>query len=470
MSIQGSKERTNTRIFALSFVLACSAILTSCPSHDETLVPKNIYTTLDDAGGGSVNIGLSFYPGYEVEFHETDTLFCTTGFVSSLAQPLGSFDITLLYDPSVVAFESVFSLYATLDVAEAAGSLRLRASGMNTGSGDNIELFTITWKAIATGITDVGLQVDSFVNAGGEEIPTTEEYYPTIRILKNLGWLSFKGPGWTDRGNPVAESVFLQIENDPIREYDIDVVFDQSKMTLDETIGVSGVVSEPDGFVTEVIPGSGIINVKGASPSGIGPGDALELFTIHWNTVNYGRPSVMFNVNRCVTTNDVFIKPKADSTAISILGESKRPIVYVWSYPASTTVTEGEYFTTYVYLNLQTYPLLSYGINIHYDAAYLAPDKSVPHTSAVAAGADGFVSAVNPNVSGVIQTGGFDVTGKNPSPDFELLVIYWKALKPCETTNISLNVRDLTTVGTRKIDRIIVTEQNGWPVTVLPAP
>jgi hypothetical protein len=337
---------------------------------------------------------------------------------------------------------------------------------MNMGPGEYIELCTITWKALRTGITDILLNVNGLLTTDGKTIPTTTDYYPTIRILKQLGSFSFDGPNSVDLTKPISEPILLSIENNSIREYDIDIVFDSSKMTLIEDPENFGVECGLYGNIKEVVPGNGIINIKGSSASGIGPGSDLDLFTIKWNTIDSGRPFIFIDINKVVTKDDVYIKPTAPFTYVSIIGNSKRPIVLVWLDLPVSTIAKGEYFITYVYLNLYSYPLYTYGIDIKYDPKYIKPDTSDPHPSSVQAGADGFLAAANPNEPSVIHTAGYEVTGKNPSPDFQLLKIYWKAIEVCASTRIKLKVKGLTTSSQRPIDRINVTEENGWPVTV----
>jgi hypothetical protein len=454
------KEKRNRSITGSIIILAFLILFSSCSiTQNET---QNFA-----ASSVPQNMEIYFYPGNEIEFSDSSShLFGATVVAPSLDSAVSSFDITLRYDSAAIAFKSVFSSYSTLRITESAGTVRLQASDMLINSGDNIEFANITWNVITTGITDVLLEINSLKGKDRKEIPASTNYNPTIRILKRLGSFSFKGPGFVNKGDPLSKSVLLSTEGKKIKEYDIDVLFDASRMVLNDSLGESGVVAGEFGHIDGIIPGDGIVNIRGSYESGIGPGDELEMCTLNWNTILAGRPSIFFIINRVVTTDDIFINPRADSTAVSIIGNSRRPIVYAWIDPPSTTIVKGDYFTTYVYLNMQTYPLTSYGVNIHYDSTYIVPDKSGSHPSSVEAGIDGFVSAANPNNLNVIQVGGFDVSGKAPSPEFQLLKIYWKATDTPGTSQIELEVKDLTTLGARNIDRIMVMQEEGWPVTV----
>jgi hypothetical protein len=113
----------------------------------------------------------------------------------------------------------------------------------------------------------------------------------------------------------------------------------------------------------------------------------------------------------------------------------------VYAYPVVTTASNGSDFTISILVNTGSSFLTSYGISITYDTAHVIIDTAAG-TNGVSAGADGFVTAVNPNTLGTLVISGFDATGKAPSLHFDLLVIHLTAVS-AGSSSFNINVGTL---------------------------
>ena len=121
-------------------------------------------------------------------------------------------------------------------------------------------------------------------------------------------------------------------------------------------------------------------------------------------------------------------KKKGDIPNINDIPKEKQGAGDVWIEPAEQTVTAGSSFTNTVHVNSGSQNLAAYGIKVIYDNKILAVDTEKGNSGAVE-GPDGFVQAVNPNVKNVLTIGGFDVGGKGPAADLNVMTLYWKAIK-----------------------------------------
>jgi len=98
----------------------------------------------------------------------------------------------------------------------------------------------------------------------------------------------------------------------------------------------------------------------------------------------------------------------------------------VWFIPASQRVLVGDTFTTEIHANSGSQNMSAYVFDISYNQAIISPDKSVGNGSIVP-GPDGFVSATNPLIPGILTLSGFDAMEKGPGADLHILTIHWNA-------------------------------------------
>jgi len=121
----------------------------------------------------------------------------------------------------------------------------------------------------------------------------------------------------------------------------------------------------------------------------------------------------------------------------------------VWFEPKVQTVALMANFTTEIHVNSGTQMLAAYGIDITWDIAIIDLDIDAPGSSnGVIVGADGFISATNANVAGVLKTSGFDAMGKDPGSNLHLMTINWTAVSAGET-ELTMDINDLAdqTIG-----------------------
>jgi hypothetical protein len=99
----------------------------------------------------------------------------------------------------------------------------------------------------------------------------------------------------------------------------------------------------------------------------------------------------------------------------------------VWFVPAEEEVTVDSDFTLETHVNTGNQRLAAYAFSISYP-----PDILDVNTDAgingVEAGPEGFLIAVNVSRPGSLNVGGYDINGKGPDNDLNLITIHWKAI------------------------------------------
>jgi hypothetical protein len=132
--------RTNTGIKVMTlFATICFIfLLNACPQPETGSVSRE---KADDENPDKIAACLSFYPGYEMIFHDDAySLFCTTIYIPSSTETIGSFDAVIGFDPALMVFESALSYDSVLCTTEEPGRLEVKASDFELGPADNIEL------------------------------------------------------------------------------------------------------------------------------------------------------------------------------------------------------------------------------------------------------------------------------------------------------------------------------------------
>jgi hypothetical protein len=403
-----------------------------------------------------------FYPSNVIIFHETFGLFCTTLYLNSPVAGVKYFDIELGFDHTVMEYESIYSHNFIVTAPESPGMLQLYASDIASGPVEYLELCTITWKAVKTSITDISLTINRITAPDGMSVKSQDSFSNTVKILEELGTIKIEGEGSIEKRTDFSNILYFDSEDKIIVDYDIDIIYDPRKISLNDTIGDNGIIIGADGFVDSISHDYGKINIKGRNDNGAGPGTDLEFLLMHWHTLDSGRTGISMRNNKIRTLDNVYIKPSIRGISISIFKVSNKPIVDIWFDPETVIVNNDESFITKIMLNTEGYTLAAYGFEVFYDSDVLEPDTS-QGLNGVDAGEDGFIAAVNAGNPGMISIAGFDIAGKPPNPNLELLIIYWKAIGPAASSIITLNVKDMADNGSRTIDQFDV---NDCTVTV----
>jgi hypothetical protein len=431
----------------LALAAICLSLFISCPQPESPALPSKA-------------ISAAIYPSDRVIFKEGYSLFTTTIFVQSSDIAIGSFSISVDFDTSLVQFESVEGVSAVVSPSLSTGRVTISGTNAAIGLGDGLDLATITWKAVATCITELSVS-GSLTSIDGKGFRAEIDYNPTISVFEELGSFSLVGDDQdpdTDnavkKGTPFIETLSFSTGGAIINEYDAYILFDPAKVDLDLSIGSNGLTIAPGIFCDSVSTGYGFVNLHGVSSSGFGPGNDIEMCTAHFNSIDSGIAAFSMYVNKVLTADNRYILPALSSSSMTISGSSNRPVVQVWLDPVSTIQSVGGYFTSRILVDSKGYKISAFGIDIKYDPLVLAPDTTAPHTNAVTEGADGFMPAVNLNNSGIIKTGGFQIEGKGPGSALELLIIYWKAVGTSASSDIKIYVKNLTDPNTYIIDRI----------------
>jgi len=430
---------------------------------------SGLFYACDQPGPGSITPGekgtleleLSFYPGDEVIYNETYSLFCTDVFIPSYDSTITSYSLVFYYDNSILEYESVYNEQSIFSVCESPGSITIRTIDTHIPPGEYLRLCTLTWKARLTGITKVSVEAGYIIDDLDRFMVALGSAAGIVKIEKELGTLFFKGNKNIKEGNDFYNTLYINSEDAIIKEYALDILYDPEKITPDTTIGNNGIITGTDGFIDCVSPGDGVISIKGISKTGTGPGTDLEFFIMNWHAIDSGRVNLRADVYKIVTADNVYIKPTTWSFSFSVYTETK-PVIDVWIEPAGLEVGLNDSFVTSIFLNTEGYVLAAYGINIFYDPDILELDRS--QANGIEAGSDGFLAAANSNNPGVIRTTGFEISGVPPDSRLELLKVYWKAKNITASTDIELVVNTLADVRSLNIDWIGVPE--GCTVTV----
>ena len=95
--------------------------------------------------------------------------------------------------------------------------------------------------------------------------------------------------------------------------------------------------------------------------------------------------------------------------------------------PEIVAVNLNDKFTTYIYVDTGAQEIAAYSLDVLFDSTIIEVNTLVD-SNGVSAGANGFVTAVNPNSPGVLQINGFDAMGTGPGSNLHLVTINWTAV------------------------------------------
>jgi hypothetical protein len=277
--------------------------------------------------------------------------------------------------------------------------------------------------------------------------------------------------------------------------YSFEITFDGAILSVNVSLGSGGVDTDGSGFVTAGNT-PGFIKIAGYDTSGKAPGTNLAVVTIHWTAIGAGTSSLTTVVTDFVALGDYTIigAPNASNGSVIVTGipggvtpppveptpppvEPTEPPVEtpnatpdaeptpiaeatsspgvvqqtVWFSPAGYTANVGDSIVTPIHLDSKGNMVAAYGFKVAYPYDVVHVDTSIG-TSGVKAGSDGFVTAVNANVNGTLAISGFDVEGKGPGTDLDLIRINWKAIAVGSAT-LQLTVATLVDLQTNSLEK-----------------
>jgi hypothetical protein len=95
--------------------------------------------------------------------------------------------------------------------------------------------------------------------------------------------------------------------------------------------------------------------------------------------------------------------------------------------PQSVAVDLNDQFTTEIHVDTGSQNIAAYSVDILFDSNIIIVNTGVG-ANGVSPGSDGFVTAVNASLPGILQINGFDVTGEGPGSNLHLVTINWTAV------------------------------------------
>lgn len=456
------KDNKQNILYTCLMLIIFSFFLTACP-QPVTNPSLDTGTKTDPPTIGEASVEVICYLANEVIFHNFDSpgeenygLFCTTVYITSPAPAIPEdFSFVLDFPGPLIQYESIISQQALLtDVNQDSGPLSVKGTIITPAADKKTTLFTVTWKATATAITEGKLNVISLHDSNGQLLKTASSISIPLTIVEKAGSLSFAGPTSVKKETTFSNTILLDAGGKFIKDYDWEITYDPAKLALIDTEGAPGVQADTDGFLASVTLEPGKIHVTGNNPNGLGPDKDYKFLKLNWSTLTSGRTTISITTHRTETLDNVLIKPEIWPTTISIYKDTNKPIVDVHLDPAALQISKNSTFTTSVIVNTTGanttgYVLATYTIDILYDPTVIELDSTKPFE----AGKDGFYTVGNPNLApGIARVVGFDISGKAPNPQMELFKIHWLAKEVSAASKIRVDVINMSDIRTEPID------------------
>ena len=142
-----------------------------------------------------------------------------------------------------------------------------------------------------------------------------------------------KGPGaiwlvpdkkYAIAGDKFTTEVHLNSGTQTFAAYGLDIFYDIAVITVDYSLGSSGAVAGPDGFITATSSSglNGTIVLSGFDAMGTGPGSDLHILDIHWIAVGPGTTTLDVVINSLVDNQIVQIgNPIAFDGSVTVTGD-----------------------------------------------------------------------------------------------------------------------------------------------------
>ena len=126
--------------------------------------------------------------------------------------------------------------------------------------------------------------------------PTTEPT-PTPDFQAGDVWI-ITGDDYILQSAQFTTEVHVNSGDQKVAAYGITINFDQTILSVNTSIGSSGVTAGPDGFVAAVNTTTpGVIVISGFDTGGKGPGTDLNMFTVNWTAIAAGTSTLSVTVD-----------------------------------------------------------------------------------------------------------------------------------------------------------------------------
>jgi hypothetical protein len=334
--------------------------------------------------------------------------------VNSGNQKVAAYGLEITFDADILAGDSV---EAGADGFVAATNIEpglITTSGFDIagkGPRSDLELLVVNMTATGSGTTQVDITVNRLV----------DENTNTIGIPKGIG------------GTVTVNVPVTPVPTDEPTAVPTD---EPTAVPTDEPTAVP--TDEPTAVPTDeptAVPTDEPTAVPTDEPTAVPTDEPTAVPTDEPTAVPTDEPTA-------VPTDEPTAAPTAEPTAVPKGAGS------VWLDPDNMTVGNGENFTMNVHCHTGSQKLAAYGIDFLYDASVITVNTGVGNNG-VEAGPDGFIAAIN-SPEGQLITSGFDLSGKGPGNELNILKINWTAAG-VGTTDITINVKRFVDPATADI-------------------
>ncbi|MBN2533187.1 MAG: hypothetical protein JXB88_09865 [Spirochaetales bacterium] len=352
---------------------------------------------------------------------------------------------------------------------------RLIFAGYDTSGkavGTDINFVKVHWVAVGPGTSPLDLTIESLIdlvyNTVGTPNPIggqvtviattpTPDPTPTPEPTEYPGPVEGAGNVWfspssqtVNTGDTFTTEIHVNSGYQDIASFSFIIAFDPDIIKVDTSLGNNGAEAGPDGFVSIVNPDTpGILRMTGID-NGSGPGTDLHFHTIHWIAIGEGTTQLDLTIED-LGDNDYNAvgTPNGIDGSVQVTGSGQTSAGDVWIVPDYRLVGPSEECRIDIYLNTGDQVLGAYSLDIEYNEEVIGVNTAIG-TYGVEAGADGFVSAVNPTNPGLLIVAGFSVQGTGPGQNLHLATVYFTALQG-GTSPLTIIVNTLVDLDTNTI-------------------
>ncbi len=280
------------------------------------------------------------------------------------------------------------------------------------------------------------------VTAAPTEAPSPN---PTPGSVPGAGNVWFEPASYSvNTGDKFVTYVHVNTGDQSLAAYGMDIAFVPGVLNVDTSFGDHGVETvDGSGSVVGGTTTPGLLRIGGYDTYGIPPNTNLPLLAIHWVAleagtsalsmsigtladITYGIVGVPNPIDGSVTVYGAIAttEPESTPTPTPVSGPTNGN---VWFSPSSYSANVGDGIVTQIRLDSGNRAVYAYGFTLTFPSQIIVPDTAIGNSS-VEPGADGYVTAVNPNNPGSLVLNGFDISGKGPGTDLDFVRINWKAV------------------------------------------
>ncbi|MBN2440430.1 MAG: hypothetical protein JXJ04_03775 [Spirochaetales bacterium] len=386
--------------------------------------------------------------------------FTTEIHINSGYQKIAAYGFFIYYDKDVVQVDTeqgkngvIEGPYGYIaDVNSLAGELRITGfNSIGTGPGSDLLFLTIYWVAVAPGTTPIEFEVDTLIDNTYYDIGTpvgrdgnvtviattpTPEPSPTPDPTATPEPVEGVGNVWVspssisvDPGDLFTTEIHVNSGNQMVSSYGFEITFNPAIISLNESVGVQGVEESDEGFLSTIKVNPGVLRVSGVD-YGAGPSPDILFLTINWKALASGTSPIDLTVESLTDNRYLNIGTPNDlDGTVTVTGSTIDPDAgLVWFYPEEKVIRSGVSGSIELRLNSGNQKVAAYGFELYFDETILEINTEMGNNG-VEAGADGYVTAVNPGNPGVIIFNGFDVFGIGPGDNLHLVTVHFNGIK-----------------------------------------